>query len=164
MTKEEYLDFCGSIAGATYDQPFNEDFQTTALRHWDTKKWFGLLMLHNDRWIVNLKLKPEEVLFYRDIYKGVTEAYHMNKVHWITLYLDSDVPTEEIEDLTLRSFELTKSKDKKKTKKDLYSRSFLITSSISFIRFLRFLIGPSFVSSLKTLSARSVTSLLHSSN
>ena len=48
---------------------------------------------------------------------GVTEAYHMNKVHWITLYLDSDVPTEEIEDLTLRSFELTKSKDKKKTKK-----------------------------------------------
>jgi predicted DNA-binding protein (MmcQ/YjbR family) len=47
----------------------------------------------------------------------VTEAYHMNKVHWITLYLDSDVPTEEIEDLTLRSFELTKSKDKKKTKK-----------------------------------------------
>ena len=106
MTKEEYLDFCGSIAGATYDQPFNEDFQSTALRHWDTKKWFGLLMLHNDRWIVNLKLKPEEVLFYRDIYKGVTEAYHMNKVHWITLYLDSDVPTEEIEDLTLRSFEL----------------------------------------------------------
>ena len=105
MTKEEYLDFCGSIAGATYDQPFNEDFQSTALRHWDTKKWFGLLMLHNDRWIVNLKLKPEEVLFYRDIYKGVT------------LYLDSDVPTEEIEDLTLRSFELTKSKDKKKTKK-----------------------------------------------
>ena len=61
MTKEEYLDFCGSIAGATYDQPFNEDFQSTALRHWDTKKWFGLLMLHNDRWIVNLKLKPEEV-------------------------------------------------------------------------------------------------------
>lgn len=117
MTKEEYLDFCSSIAGATYDQPFNEDFQTTALRHWDTKKWFGLLMLHNDRWIVNLKLKPEEVLFYRDIYKGVTEAYHMNKVHWITLYLDSDVPTEEIEDLTLRSFELTKSKDKKKNKK-----------------------------------------------
>ena len=41
----------------------------------------------------------------------------MNKVHWITLYLDSDVPTEEIEDLTLRSFELTKSKDKKKNKK-----------------------------------------------
>lgn len=109
MTKEEYLDFCGSIAGATYDQPFNEDFQSTALRHWDTKKWFGLLMLHNDRWIVNLKLKPEEVL--------LTEAYHMNKVHWITLYLDSDVPTLEIEDLTLRSFELTKSKDKKKTKK-----------------------------------------------
>ena len=89
MTKEEYLDFCGSIAGATYDQPFNEDFQSTALRHWDTKKWFGLLMFHND----------------------------MNKVHWITLYLDSDVPTEEIEDLTLRSFELTKRKDKKKTKK-----------------------------------------------
>lgn len=118
MTKEEYLDFCGSIAGATYDQPFNEDFQSTALRHWDTKKWFGLLMFHNDRWIVNLKLKPEEVLFYRDIYEGVTEAYHMNKVHWITLYLDSDVPTEEIEDLTLRSFELTKRKDKKKPKSE----------------------------------------------
>lgn len=117
VTKEEYLDFCSSIAGAKYDKPFNEDFQTTALRHSDTKKWFGLMMLHNDRWIVNLKLRPEEVQFYQKIYEGVTEAYHMNKVHWITLYLDSDVPREEIEDLTLQSFELTKRSDKSKTKK-----------------------------------------------
>ena len=86
MTKEEYLDFCGSIAGATYDQPFNEDFQSTALRHWDTKKWFGLLMLHNDRWIVNLKLKPEEVLFYRDISSVGTSLSRYNVIQW-TLFM-----------------------------------------------------------------------------
>lgn len=113
MTKEKYLEFCKSISGAVSDMPFREDFTTVVLRHWDNRKWFGLVMEHNGKEIVNLKLSPDEVLFYRDMYGGITEAYHMNKTHWITLYLDSDVPDEEIKNLTMISFELTASRKKR---------------------------------------------------
>ncbi|WP_295207806.1 MmcQ/YjbR family DNA-binding protein [Ruminococcus sp.] len=116
MTKEKYLEFCSGIAGACCDMPFNEDFETTALRHIDTRKWFGLLMKLDGKYIVNLKLSPEEVLFYQSVYKGACKAYHMNKTHWITIYLDSDVPDDEIENLTLISFGMTAKKAKNRPK------------------------------------------------
>ena len=61
--------------------------------------------------VVNLKCEPMQADFLRSIYTGVIPAYHMNKTHWNTVYLNSDVPDEEIERMTLESFRLT---DKKK--------------------------------------------------
>ena len=63
--------------------------------------------------IVNLKCDPMQADFLRGIYKGVVPAYHMNKTHWNTVYLDSDVPDEEIENMTLESFNLTEKPKKK---------------------------------------------------
>lgn len=107
MTREEFLDFCGTIGGSAVDCPFPEDFETTALRHSDTGKWFGLLMFHDNSWIVNLKCEPMEADFLRSVYRGVTPAYHMNKVHWNSVFLESDVPDEEIRRMTMNSFLLT---------------------------------------------------------
>ena len=110
MTKEEYLDFCGNLGGAELDSPFDEDFETVVARHSDNRKWFALVMEHNGKWIVNLKCDPMEADFLRKAFEGVTPAYHMNKTHWNTVYLNSDVPREEIERMTLASFELTAKK------------------------------------------------------
>ena len=60
-----------------------------------------------------MKCEPMEADFLREAYEGVTPAYHMNKVHWNTVYLDSDVPEEEIYRMTMNSFELTKKKSKR---------------------------------------------------
>lgn len=111
MTKEEYLDFCANIGGADVDQPFDKDFESSVARHSDTKKWFAAILKFKEQWVVNLKIDQMEAELLRKIYKGVIPAYHMNKVHWISVILDSDVPREEIERLTMTSFENT---DKRK--------------------------------------------------
>lgn len=107
MTKEQFLEFCGTIGGSETDCPFPGDFETTVVRHENTGKWFALVMLYREKWIVNMKCDPQEADFLRSVYKGVIPAYHMNKVHWNSVFLDSDVPEEEIRRMTLKSFFLT---------------------------------------------------------
>lgn len=116
MTKEEYLDFCRNLGGATADQPFNEDFETWALRHEDTGKWFALLLRHDGKWLVNLKCDPMEAELLRKLYSGVIPAYHMNKRSWNSVILGSDVPDEELCRMTLSSFALTDKKPKTRRK------------------------------------------------
>lgn len=112
MTKDAYIEFCKNLGGAEVDQPFNEDFESTVARHSDSKKWFALVMEYQGKTVVNLKCEPMESDFLRSIFKGVIPAYHMNKLHWNTVFLESDVPDKEIERMTLASFALT---DKKKS-------------------------------------------------
>ncbi len=116
MTKDEYLDFCRDIGGAETDQPFEEEFDAWVARHVGTRKWFALIMEHDGHTIVNLKCEPLEGDFLKKAFKGITPAYHMNKTHWITVYLDSDVPDDELKRVTLNSFELTDKKPKKPRK------------------------------------------------
>ena len=110
MTKEKLIEYALTFSGAAADSPFEDDFETVVLRHSDTGKWFGLIMLHDGKYIVNLKCEPLNAEFLRDVYKGVIPAYHMNKIHWNSVYLDSDVPDEEIFTMVGASFELTQKK------------------------------------------------------
>ncbi|MDE7278852.1 MAG: MmcQ/YjbR family DNA-binding protein [Oscillospiraceae bacterium] len=114
MTKNEYLEFCGTIAAAVSDTPFEDDAESVVIRHCDTRKWFALVMKLNGKDIVNLKCEPMEADFLRSAYEGVIPAYHMNKVHWNTVFLESDVPGEEIRRMTENSFELTSKKKQRK--------------------------------------------------
>ena len=45
--------------------------------------------------------------------KGVIPAYHMNKVHWISVLLE-EVDEENLKTILEMSFQLTKKKDKTK--------------------------------------------------
>ncbi len=107
MTKNEYLEFCGTIAAAVSDTPFENDAESVVIRHRGTRKWFAVVMELNGKTIVNLKCEPDEADFLRSAYEGVTPAYHMNKTHWNTVFLDSDVPEDEIIRMTMTSFKLT---------------------------------------------------------
>lgn len=107
MTRDKFLEFCRSIPGASVDQPFEEDFESYVARHTLSRKWFALLMLHEGKYIVNLKCEPQEADLLRKLFEGVIPAYHMNKVHWNTVILESDVPDEEIHRMIMNSFELT---------------------------------------------------------
>lgn len=112
MTKDKFLKFCQKLEGAEIDRPFNEDFSSTVARHSDNKKWFALVMEYQGKYVVNLKCEPMESEFLRKVYSGVIPAYHMNKVHWNTVFLSSDVPDAEIRRMTLASFELTAKRKK----------------------------------------------------
>ena len=123
MTKHSFLEYCHNTYGTSPDYPFDEDFETAVLRHKDNRKWYAIVMrvsrrkfgLDSDEVIdvVNLKL-PTEMFGSFGAADGVYPAYHMNKLHWISVLLP-DAPEDVVSFLTNSSFEATKS-SKKKTK------------------------------------------------
>lgn len=63
--------------------------------------------------VINLKIDD---LFFRDMIvreDGIMPAYHMNKMHWITVLLDGTVTEEKVFGLIDMSFLATASSKKK---------------------------------------------------
>lgn len=44
MTTQEFINYCLNIYDTSPDYPFDEDFETAALRHGDNRKWYALVM------------------------------------------------------------------------------------------------------------------------
>ena len=124
MTKQEFLDYCLNTYDTLPDYPFDEDFVTMVLRHSDSRKWYALVMHISRRKlgidsdevadVVNLKL-PTEMLGSFGREDGVYPAYHMNKLHWISLVL-SDAQDDVVKFLVHASYEATGMKKKEKRK------------------------------------------------
>ena len=122
MTKQSFFRHCLYSYDTSPDYPFDEDFETAVLRHADNRKWYAIVMRVSRRKfgfdsdevidVVNLKL-PTEMFGSFGAADGVYPAYHMNKLHWISVLLP-DAPEETVQFLVNVSFEATKVKDKKK--------------------------------------------------
>ena len=121
MTKQSFLEYCLDTYGTSADYPFEEDFETAVLRHESNRKWYALVMTISRRKlgidsdeiidVVNLKL-PTEMFGSFGISDGVYPAYHMNKLHWISVILP-DAPDDIVQFLVNASFEATKQKIKR---------------------------------------------------
>ena len=121
MTKQEFLEYCLGTYGTSPDYPFDEDFETAVLRHADNRKWYAIVMRVSRRKfgfesdeivdVVNLKL-PTEMFGSFGTADGVYLAYHMNKLHWISILLP-DAPDDVVQFLVNVSFEATKTFKKK---------------------------------------------------
>ena len=121
MTKQQFLEYCLKTYGTSPDYPFDDLFETAVLRHADNRKWYAIVMrvsrrkfgLESDEVIdvVNLKL-PTEMFGSFGASDGVYPAYHMNKLHWISVLLP-DAPDDVVKFLVNVSFEATKAKKKK---------------------------------------------------
>ena len=124
MTKQEFFELCSSSYLTSPDYPFDEDFETAVFRHSDNRKWYAIVMrvsrrkfgLESDEVIdvVNLKL-PTEMFGSFGAADGVYPAYHMNKLHWISVLLP-DAPEDVVKFLVNASFEATKVKIKQRKK------------------------------------------------
>ena len=120
MTKQEFFEYCLNTYGTSSDYPFDEDFETAVLRHADNRKWYALVMKVSRRKfgfesdevidVVNLKL-PTEMFGSFGASDGVYPAYHMNKLHWVSVLLP-DASDDVVQFLVNVSFEATKSKTK----------------------------------------------------
>ena len=113
MTKSAFLSLCASMPGAQTDQPFEGDFVSTIARHGDSRKWFAACLQWNGRDIVNLKCDMLRGEFWRGQFTGVVPGYHMNKIHWNTVYFDSDVPDDLLKQMTMASFRLTEARKRR---------------------------------------------------
>ena len=122
MTKQQFLSYCLDTYGTSPDYPFDGDFETAVLRHTDNRKWYAIVMrvsrckfgFDSDEVIdvVNLKL-PIEMFGSFGAADGVYPAYHMNKLHWISVLLP-DAPDDVVRFLVNVSFEATKRGGKSK--------------------------------------------------
>ena len=109
---------CLDVYGTGADHPFDEDFETAVLRHEKSRKWYAIVMKVSRRKfglpsdeevdVVNLKL-PTEMFGSFGTSEGVFPAYHMNKLHWVSVLLP-DASDEVISFLTGVSYEATKDK------------------------------------------------------
>ena len=125
MTKQQFLSYCFSTYGTPPDYPFDDLLETAVLRHVDNRKWYAIVMkvsrrkfgLESDDVIdvVNLKL-PTEMFGSFGAPDGVYPAYHMNKLHWVSVLLP-DAPDDVVQFLVNVSFETTKDNRRRKKKK-----------------------------------------------
>jgi len=95
-----------------FDYPFDNETAVFKVKN----KMFALIGKRNDLMMMNLKCDPDESAALRDIYPAITEGYHMNKKHWISVYFDGSVPENEVFRLIDNSYLLVVNKMTKKDK------------------------------------------------
>ncbi|WP_396635795.1 MmcQ/YjbR family DNA-binding protein [Maribacter sp. R77961] len=113
MHIEEFREYCILKKGVSEGFPFDE--QTLVFKVMG--KMFALCGLGRVPAQVNLKCDPERAIALREEYDGVIAGWHMSKVHWNTVFLESIAPklTKELID---HSYELVIAKFTKKLKSE----------------------------------------------
>ena len=123
MDRQMVFDYINKKYRTLPEYPWRRYDSNAVFRHADNRKWFTLVMdVQGDKLglsvsdyvnVINLIIDD---LFLRDMLireDGIMPAYHMNKLHWITVLLDGTVPDEKVFDLIDMSFMATASAKKK---------------------------------------------------
>ena len=105
MNHKKLIEYCLTHSDTYEDYPFGEEW--AVIRHKSNKKSFALIYEREGRLCINLKCEPMKADFLRSVKSGVVPAYHMNKVHWNTIYINTDVTKEELYDMIDHSFSIT---------------------------------------------------------
>ncbi|HEX9981268.1 MAG TPA: MmcQ/YjbR family DNA-binding protein [Flavobacterium sp.] len=105
MNIESYCEYCLSKMAVTEHFPFDEDTLVFKVGG----KMFALASL--SEWekgtpSVNLKCDPERAEELRAEYSDITPGYHMSKIHWNTIRVNSDVSDKMIRELIDHSYDL----------------------------------------------------------
>ena len=117
VTRQELIGLCMRHPDAYEDYPFDQsitDDAWTAMRHRSNRKTFAFIFRRGEM-VLNLKCDPVKADQLRQLFEGITPAYHMNKNHWNTVRPGSDVPAELLEELIEDSYRLTLPKKPKIT-------------------------------------------------
>ena len=104
-TREDALAYGLSFADTYKDAPFR-DPNWQLVRYKPNKKAF-LWTYEKDGYVnLNVKVKPENAFFWRDVYESVIPGYHQNKDHWNTIILDGTIPDDDIRLMIAESYDL----------------------------------------------------------
>lgn len=117
MNLEEFREFCLSLKGCRENAPWTDPRLQNLITFTIGGKWFSLLDLTNK--FTNLKCASERIPELQEKYRGCFPAWHMNKSHWISVCLESDVPDKEIKELITSAYNLIVLKLSRKTREEL---------------------------------------------
>lgn len=102
MDLESFREYCLNKPHVTEGTPFGEDVLVFKV----AGKIFALAPLDEVPARANLKCDPDLALELRDRYEQVQPGYHMNKKHWNTVEIDSEIPEPELRRMIDHSYEL----------------------------------------------------------
>lgn len=114
MNIEDFRDYCISKKGVTEVFPFDENTLVFKVMG----KMFALADVENFDFI-NLKSDPEKAVELREKYQGIKPGYHMSKIHWNSVYVNTDVADGLVLQLIDESYSLIVSSLTKKLKEEL---------------------------------------------
>lgn len=112
-TRSDAISFCLTFENVYEDYPFS-DKNWCVIRHRANNKVFAWIFERDEHIWINVKCKPEWLSFWRNSFRSVVPAYHLNKEHWNSIILDESIPESEIHTMISESYELTRPKIKKK--------------------------------------------------
>ena len=123
MDRQTVFDYIKRKYGTEPEYPWRKNPDHAVFRHKDNGKWFALEAgISGDKVgapdaeyvdVINLKVADR---FFRDMIireEGIMPAFHMNKLHWISVRLDGTVSEKRVFDLIDMSFLATASAKKK---------------------------------------------------
>ena len=116
MHIEDFRNKCLSKKGVTESFPFDEHTLVFKVMG----KMFAICGLERIPLQVNLKCDPERSVELRTQYDGlILPGWHMSKLHWNTVIIDSNLPPKLILELIDHSYDLIVSGLTKKLKEEL---------------------------------------------
>ena len=125
MKKEAFIRYAAETYGAAPEYPWLDTPDAFVLRHETNQKWFAVGMtVRRDRLglagdgtvdVVNVKCDPMMSGSYLS-QPGILPAYHMNKLHWLSVLLDGTAADDDVIALLDTSFALTYPKPKRAKK------------------------------------------------
>ena len=123
MDRQKVLDYINKKYKVQPEYPWRTSPNSAVFRHSDNNKWFALLMdipgdkvgLNSADYVDVINLKIDDMIFRDMIIQeaGIMPAYHMNKMHWVSVLLDGTVPENKVLDLIDMSYLATASAKKK---------------------------------------------------
>ncbi len=114
MLLQNYSAHCLKKQGVTASFPFNEHILVYKVGN----KVFTLASIHPFQQI-NVKCDPQKAITLRQQYNGVIPGWHMNKRHWNTLLLNSDLQDQLIYEWIDHAYQLVTASLPKSTQKHL---------------------------------------------
>jgi predicted DNA-binding protein (MmcQ/YjbR family) len=114
---EELRDYCLQKRGVTEGFPFGEDTLVFKVGG----KLFLLTGLEDGNRF-NVKCDPELAVELRERHNEVKPGYHMNKVHWNTVYMDGALTAKQLYQMVDHSYDLIFKSLPKQTQAEILSQ------------------------------------------
>lgn len=113
MNVTELVDKCLIDKDAIETHPWTQkEYQDIIImRHKTNNKWFGAIFHLENELCINLKCPPDIIPILKEQYPAVKPAWHMNKKHWCTIYVNQ-ISKDVLEQLIKMSFDITAPKRK----------------------------------------------------
>ena len=107
MNIEEILDHCLGKPDTFECFPFDEDTLVFKVGTPEVNRMFAFVSLEKGN-SITLKCEPGRAVDLRERHPEIEPAYHMNKRHWNSVYIEGGLADPQIRELIDHSYELTR--------------------------------------------------------